>query len=555
MNGEIGRALRIWLVARTALATVLLGLATTVFMPEGKPGLGATPSVLLGIVAMTIMSSFVVASLVARGASAERLGAVLLALDVAGVTLAVAMTGAAASVLTVLYGALIVASATAIGGRATFVAGGLSLAAYGAVGFGMAWAYLPLPPDQPPIQYELSTRDLLFSVLSNVTAMLVVTLLANGLASQLRRAGGALAESEERRRALAMLHESIVRSIGSGILTVDTRGVVTSANPAAEELLGAASDRIVGRSLGEFFPSLTIHQTRAEERAETPARRSDDSTFPAGYSLAPLERGDDGTSGTLVAFQDLTEIRRLEKAAQDAERLATLGRVAATLAHEIRNPLGSISGCVELVREATPLDGENAKLLGLVIREVERLDELVEAMLDVARRSEPRFAAFDLVALVRDVCTMASVGLGADARVTAAPDMAETFTLVADSGMIRQVLWNLVKNAIQSSGDGAEVELALGRLASGAFLEVRDRGPGIPEDERDRIFDAFHTRRTRGVGLGLALVKQLVEAHRGTIRVEPREDGVGSSFRIELPELGATPTSRDSIRLSDPPQV
>jgi two-component system sensor histidine kinase PilS (NtrC family) len=531
---ELGRALRAWLVVRTALATVVLGLAVTIFSAVDGPLIGVTPAILLGTVAITIVSSFAVAGSLVRGTSEPQAAGILMVLDILVVTVAMGVTGGAGSVLSVLYGAVIVASATALGARASFVAGGLSLASYGIVGLGQAFQYLPTPSDQPTNQYLLSPQDLVFSGLSNTTAMLIVTLLSRWLATQLHRAGGALAESEQSRQRLAELYESIVRSLGSGLLTLDSRGVVTSANPAAAELLGADPTSVVGRPVNEFFPELAPPLFQHEGRAETLAVRSRQLEFPAGYSIARLEGADALHEGTLLAFQDLTDFRRLERAARDAERLATLGRIAATLAHEIRNPLSSISGSVELVREGASLDDENRNLLALVVREVERLDELVDAMLDVARPRDPRFDSVDLVTLALDVCTMGSAGLGA--TVTMMREQEGPCVAVVDADMIRQVLWNLVKNAVQSSGgiSGVEVDVGTQDAGGATWLEVRDQGPGISPGDEARIFDAFHTGRTRGVGLGLALVKQLVDAHEGQITVRNRSPR-GASFRVELP--------------------
>lgn len=537
MRGDLGRAVRAWLVARVAVATIVLGIAVGFFGPAHGHGLTVTPVILGATVLATIASSFAMAVSLQRFARPATVGAILMVLDIGSITATIAMTGGAGSVLAVLYGAIIVASATAVGSRATFVAAGLSLASYGVVGLGMALGYLPHPADQPAAQYVLRGDDLAFAALSNLTAMVVVALLSNWLAEQLQRTGGALERSERTREELSARHDDIVRSIGTGILTMDAEGLITSANPAGAEMLGTAPEAMIGEAITRWFPGLDgSAPVELRHRAEISALHSaNEDPFPVGYSLTAL-RGPEGSSrGRLLAFQDLTEIRRLEAAAREAEQLATLGRIAAGLAHEIRNPLSSISGSVELVRDHATLDDEDARLLGIVLEEVERLDDLVNAMLNVARPRVAQLAPVDVANLARSVCTIASAGIASTAGVRLEVRIEHEGLVAADGDMMRQVLWNLVKNAIQSSPRESTVELVIDARDDGSLsIEVRDQGPGIPEHERERIFEAFHTGRTRGVGLGLALVRQLVQAHRGSIEVHPRVP-VGTVFRIELP--------------------
>lgn len=536
MSADFGRALRTWLVARVALATVVLGLVIGFFLPSDLPTTTVTPIVLGSTVLVAIASSFGIALWLQRDGFRPRIGHVLMVIDVALVTAVVSMTGGAGSVLAVLYGAIIVGAATTLGPRASFLAAGLSLAAYAVVGMGMATGYLPHPSDQPVGQYVLPLEDLAFSALSNVTEMVVVALLSSWLADQLKRTGGELQRSERSRLELSALNEDIVRSIGAGLLTLDAEDRITSINPAGAMLLSVRSEDALGLTIDTYFPSLEVER---DERSETTGRNADGRTFPAGYTLTSLRDASGVPSGRLLSFQDLTEIRALEKAAREAEQLATLGRVAAGLAHEIRNPLGSISGSVELVREHAALDEEDRHLLGIVLTEVERLDDLVHAMLNVARPRRASLTRFDLAEVANDVAKLVSTGLATAAGATVTTELPPGCPVVADTDMIRQILWNLLKNAVQCAGPGATVELHVQRLPAAGFqIEIRDDGPGIPEAERERIFDAFHSGRTRGVGLGLTLVRQLVEAHGGKIAALGREPR-GSVFRIEIPELQA----------------
>jgi len=225
--------------------------------------------------------------------------------------------------------------------------------------------------------------------------------------------------------------------------------------------------------------------------------------------------------------------------AEDAERLAALGRIAAGLAHEIRNPLGSILGSVQLLRSAEGLGDEARHLCGIVERETGRLDDLVEDMLQLARPRRPVLSQVDIARTAREVVALASQsGRGSDVNVRYdGPGEKASLVLDADPGQLRQVMWNLVRNAVQASSPGARVTVRVAEQTKGkthgAVLEVHDDGPGIDAAARGRLFDAFFTTRSSGMGIGLAVVKRIVDEHGWVIEVESKE-GRGATFRVRM---------------------
>jgi signal transduction histidine kinase len=230
--------------------------------------------------------------------------------------------------------------------------------------------------------------------------------------------------------------------------------------------------------------------------------------------------------------------------AQEAERLAGLGRLAAGLAHEIRNPLGAIAGSIELLRTGGTLSEEDQNLCEIVERETSRLNDLVGDMLDLSRPRAPAKAAVDLGALARDVVVLAArSGRGTDVDVTfEGPDAAVVY---ADAAQLRQVAWNLVRNAIQASSPGHEVKVKIALTREGYAFEVRDQGPGIPLEARARLFDAFFTTRTHGMGIGLAVVKRILDDHDFPVDVESHE-GKGTTIRVRVPAATASELDRRS---------
>jgi two-component system, NtrC family, sensor histidine kinase HydH len=222
--------------------------------------------------------------------------------------------------------------------------------------------------------------------------------------------------------------------------------------------------------------------------------------------------------------------------AHEAERLAVLGRIAAALAHEIRNPLGSITGSVEMLRESPSITDEDRRLCEIVQREARRLNDLVGDMLDLSRRRPPNAEATDVAALAREVVALAAnAARGSDVLVRY-DGPREAALARCDGAQIRQVLWNLVRNAIQASSAGSTVVVRVELGPRDVVLAVDDQGPGIPEGARARIFDDFFTTRTHGAGMGLAVVRGIVEDHApmgAHLSVEAAKGG-GASFRVTL---------------------
>lgn len=222
-----------------------------------------------------------------------------------------------------------------------------------------------------------------------------------------------------------------------------------------------------------------------------------------------------------------------------AERLAQLGRLAAGLAHEIRNPLGSISASVELLREAKALSEDERRLCDIIGIESHRLNDLVSDMVDLSRPKPPEIAPTDVASLASDVVQLAA-RLGRAAQdvtvVYDGPAKGESLQVPADSRQFRQVIWNLVRNAVQSTGPGTEVMVRVRRSASLAVVEIIDRGPGIAPEAREHLFDAFFTTRSHGAGIGLAVVKRIVDEHGWSIEVDSaNEGGPTTTFRVLIP--------------------
>ena len=532
------------MASRLIVATILMG-ATLYFSPEATRHGAFTPSFLLVLTSTIYASSILFGVWLLRRSRERPVAASIVAIDVVLITGLVYLTGGVGSVFSFLYGAEILTAALTLGTGATYLTATASLLCYLLLGLTLNIEWLPAPPDQPLRQYVLAPREFSFWLFFNTVGITLVSLLATNLARRVQLTGGRLRAAQQNAARWARLNDDIVRSIASGLITTDDEGRILAINRAAAEILGDEGDSLLNRPLSTVLPG---YQAQLEpngrvNRAEAVGLRADGTQFIMGYTLSALLDAEDHSSGLLLVFQDLTEIKELRERAEQAQRLAVLGRLATGLAHEIRNPLSSISGSVEMVRDGNSLSPEDRQLLGIVVSEVERLNQLVTTMLQAGKPQDIHPEEVDLRLLAREVVAIAHAeATTSNALTIEEHDPGQPVLVHVDPDQMRQLIWNLVKNAIQASPHGGSVGVKTGYTGAGeAFLEVTDQGPGIRAESREKLFEVFYSGRSYGVGLGLAVVKQIVEQHQAQIELVDRPGG-GTCFRIVLPSRSAVLT-------------
>lgn len=541
--------LQLFMGTRLGVATLLLGGTLLLALDDRESIDSFTPRFLLLLIASIYGASLIFAVWLLRNRAQSAVALAQVGVDLLLTTALVYVTGGAGSGFTFLYGVAVLMAAMVVGPLPARLTGAGALVLYAALTLSLAGGWLPAPPDQSPEAYRLSLSELAYSGLLNVLGLLLVTLLASNLSARLLTTGGRLRAAEASAATLARLNDDIVRSLSSGLLTTDLQGRLQTINPLGAELLGAPADVLQGQPLGELL-RIDLSQLLAsrpgteagESRAESVGHRPDGSEFPIGYSVNRLVNAQGTMVGALVVFQDLSEIQRLREAATRQDRLALLGRLSAGLAHEIRNPLGSISGSVQLVRESPKLDSEESYLLGIVLDEVERLNDLVTTMLEVGRPRPPVRRDEDLRDLVIAVVDVARRETNSPRSVAIGHDVPDEPVIAhIDRDQIRQVIWNLLKNALHASPEGAEVVVRAGIDGEGnPQIAVTDEGAGIAPEQIDKLYELFYSERTHGAGIGLALVRQIVDAHGAQIHVESVRNR-GATFTVTF--LGARPSS------------
>jgi two-component system sensor histidine kinase PilS (NtrC family) len=388
-----------------------------------------------------------------------------------------------------------------------------------------------------------------------VSVFLAVALTTGWIGSRVRIMGREHTALQQEVRRLKLEAQDILRSIGSGVLTVDADGALLYANPAAEELLGFRAEDFLGRqvltSLAERSPELAqglavslrhgIRRQRLEGRAEVDGR-----TLTIGMTTTRLEAPEGERPPATAIFTDISDQKRLEDLKVRTERLEAVAELAASLAHEIKNPLASIRSSVEQLTRAAGR-GEDEDVLGrLVLRESDRLSRLLSEFLDFARMRVAMPRPVDLRQVAESAAGIvrqhpASSG-GTEIVVTGACPPVN-----GDDDMLHRMTVNLMLNAVQAAGGTVRVEVEIGEVEEVTFpdgtrgpaasLCVRDDGPGLPADVHARLFQPFVSRRPGGIGLGLAVVHRVVEAHDGLVTVESTP-GTGTVFTVLLPQPG-----------------
>lgn len=375
----------------------------------------------------------------------------------------------------------------------------------------------------------------------NVVAFLVVGLLAARLADR-RMSGDQLREATKSLATLRALHERIIESIRSGLITTDLAGTIFTFNKAASEITGFDPAEVQGRSIYKLFEidrdfEDAFRQTsEIQPRFETTISTPDGFAVRIGYSIARLYSEENESSGYIVTFQDLTEIRSMEESIRRKDRLAAVGRVGAGLAHEIRNPLGAMRGAIQVLESSMPPDSIQTDLMGIILRESDRLNSIITNFLSYAKPKVGNFAEIDLRDALNDTISL----LKHSPDLKEFHEVAESLTdnplfISADQTQIQQVFWNLTRNAIQAMPDGGKLLISLDHMPNDrARIIFEDTGKGMSPEQVEQLFEPFSTSTTGGTGLGLSIVYQIIRDHNGSINVLSSE-GEGTKITVELP--------------------
>jgi two-component system sensor histidine kinase PilS (NtrC family) len=504
----------LWLtVFRTVATTLVLGGLAARFAARGWPELTQSDSAAFVIVGTVFVLTLVTGLLLRLGRAGWAAAWTQTLFDVALSAAVVVLTGGQQSPFTFLFLLAIIGSALVLGARGALVAALATASAYGAI---VAVALAAPRAESSSIVVDAAIQLL---------AQVLIGVLSGYVGEQLVRAGGRLLASERDLRALTALQNEIVRVMPSGLVTCDGEGKVTFLNPVGASILGLEREPY-GVALESLLPGVSglRGQSRAELRVDVGRGER-----VLGLSVTPL-----GVGGLLIVFQDLTELRRIERELASIDHLATLGRMSAQLAHEVRNPLAAMRGAAQMLAgdaAGTPAE----RLARLVMREADRLAELVEGYLKLARPAPPQRAPLRLDVVAHETIEL----LRADPALAslAVEERLEPVEVNADANQVKQLLLNLLRNAARAVLPvRGRVMVRVGRQNEHSVLQVWDSAGAIVREDQVRIFEPFFSRSKGGSGLGLSTVHSIVQAHGGTISVES-DPAQGTTFSVVLPGL------------------
>lgn len=529
------------MLIRVVLVTIFLGSALAIEYETLANLTNPRNLTLLVLIVTTYLLTIVYAVLHRQLKSRRGLAIVQIALDVVIVGVLTTATGGLNSTFTFLFYLNIINAAAVLGHRASL------WVATGTAGL-FIWLALPdLGLIRIPLIYPVyrPVRNTAFLVGLNIAAAYLIAALAGLLAARLGQATEAIAQQQLDIEELRNLNRNILQSLSSGLVTVDETGEIIFFNRAAEEITGRESDDVLGNEMNDIFPELVSEQDKPVEdgqRRECRFVRPDGTELFLGFSLSSLRDRKGRTRGRILIFQDLSDIRQLELEIRRAERLAAVGQLSASIAHEIRNPLASISGAVELL-ELDDQDSTQLRLRDVVLREVDRLNRLISQFLEYSRPHHATIETIPLNDFVDDTLSLARV----DPRLESVDievDIEDSLAIRADTAGLRQVLLNLIINASECEPAADEIKISSVVGERKTQLVVEDNGPGIPEEHMERIFDPFFTTKPKGSGLGLATAFRLIDDMNGRLSVGKSSALGGACFEIELP-LAQLPSSRN----------
>ena len=475
--------------------------------------------------------------------------------DLALVTVLVYASGGAESVFTFLYLVVIGAAAYLLYRTGGVVVASVAAALYGSMVELVAYGILPATFLVPGPEWGTGSPRILYNLGITLVGFYGVAFMVSYLSEKLRTARDELERRQKALQRLQTLYGNVIASMSSGLLTTDSRQRITFLNRAGGDILGIDPARASGRYLRDLhfsFPDEQWQQIRERGRgretyrSETEIERTNGRQV-LGYSVRVLT-SPDGEEGVLLLFQDLTEMKKLERQARFHSQLAAVGELAAGIAHEIRNPLASISGSVQVLSNELNVGAAERRLMEIIVSESNRLSKILEEFLRFVRPQERRVAVFDVATTVSEVMDLFRLSDEVSDAHEIVVDVAPARSLLAgDRDQIRQIIYNVAKNGVRAMNAGGTLSV-LGREED-AWYSIRfiDTGRGMSEEELGRLFSPFSTAFDGGTGLGMAIVRRIVEDHGGAIDAESRP-GEGTTIAIVLPRGVGVAPSADAVR-------
>jgi two-component system sensor histidine kinase PilS (NtrC family) len=415
------------------------------------------------------------------------------------------------------------------------------------------------PLGQPSF-YDAS--QIFYSLILYMATFYIVAFLSSTLSEELKKKKRELIQKQVDYNQLETFNRNIIQSLDSGLLTIDLSGKIIFLNRTAEKILNRNEEELKNVSIYDLFPKISevIDEVKKKasdpfsdyQRYQTLLTNYDGRNIYLGFSISPLTDPDGSFIGHTLIFQDITKFKEMEEQMKRFDKMAAVGLLAAGMAHEIRNPLTSLSGSIQMLKSELPLDHQQQKLMEIILRESERLNALITDFLLFAQPPQTNKRSWEIRKVIEETIDLFihSPSFHEGIRIHR-PSTRENFQAMIDPNQMKQVFWNLLTNAAQAMFNGGEIRVHLGKQNGISWetrlpfpiqkkgkewvkISITDSGKGITGQEKEKIFEPFFTTKENGTGLGLSIVHKIIENHNGVIKVES-ELGKGSTFTIFLP--------------------
>lgn len=536
--------LRLLIICRLIIITLFLGVA--IFLDIKKTGFPVSVSTLnflYFIIAATYFFSLAYI-LILKIFKQLRINIYLqLAIDILLVTMLVYITGSYRSNYSVLYTLVIIYSVIFLDRYGGLIIASAAGSFYSLL-LGLEFCqWLPVLSKIEP-DYSLTAEEVLTRILVHIVSFYVLAFLASFVVEQEKKVRSLLMEKESEFDQLDLLFRSIVESVDTGIMTIDFEGTIKTFNRAAEQITGYSLAQVKNRLVADVFPecivtfALQLDKRQSKNRMEVVIEGRNGRKVHLGCSLSPLKDKQNREIGSILIFQDLTEIRQMEENLEKSKRLALIGEMAAGLAHEMRNPLASITGSIELLRRNLALKDTDDRLMQIILRGKDQLDNFVRDFLLLAKPIPVVREVIDVNETAVDVLENMKLSKDWTNDIKIDCSLAPKVAAFANREQLRQVVQNLVLNAVQAMKEGGVLSLAtkLMQVNNKEVVEIKvaDTGLGIEEKDLKKVFEPFFTDKEKGTGLGLTIVGRIVDGYGGKIEITSRINQ-GTVCTVRLP--------------------
>jgi len=449
-------------------------------------------------------------------------------IDIVAETVLIYMTGGIESMFSFMFPLSIISAAIVLNRRACYI-----IATIGSICYGLLLDLQFYKVLQMPTGLVFTEKDYFYNIFAHISAFYLIAFLSGYLSDKLHSATKSLEERDTVLSDLKAFSKYVIESMPSGVFTTDLNRRIITFNTSAQVITKLNSTDVVGKSPEDIFPFLRNFEEPLD-RIEGEIGRNG-STVPVGMRLSKLMDGSGNSIGLIGVFQDLTELKKMEVEVKRKEKWAFIGELSASIAHELRNPLASLKGSIEMLRE-NQVSPEHAKrLMNIALSEMDRLNGIITDFLLYAKPQELQKESFDVHQSLREIITLIQSQESNGKQVTISAALEGGEFIAGDQKQLRQVFWNLCLNAIDAVEDNGELDIYTEKKDSSVAIIFRDSGSGISKSDIEKIFYPFFTTKDSGTGLGLSTAQKIVEEHGGKIIARSEGEGKGTTISVILP--------------------